>query len=554
MDEARSPQAAELLPAPAHHSGSVKETLESILVAFVLAFIFRAFVVEAFVIPTGSMAPTLMGAHMRFQCPDCGYRFDVNYTSANANDSDDINIPSNAGPITQPIYCPNCGFRMDPAQVGNPPVYSGDRILVLKYLYLFEQAKRWDVVVFKAPVRPAQFNYSQNYIKRLIGKPGEAVMVLDGDVYIRPANAKDPTDFTIQTKPKAAQDALWRLVYDNDFRPQMLDRGEVAGWRMPWTVADGSGWALDDAATHGRLLKFDNPAGTSTLGFNPEANPTAQTLSDYLVYDLLPRAQIYKSPTDSYPNILETPVSDLGLRATYQRLAGDGPFELQLTKRRDIFTAVITPTQATLYHELTGKRTQIGESFPLPKSSGPIRLELSNADYQVTLRVNDQIVAQTTPSQYAPDLTQLLSEFREQQLQRDNRDFLPPPPHARIIADRETCQLSHVSLWRDVYYYNSNPPVNGILWGTPRDFPNHVQQLGPDEYFVMGDNSLVSYDARCWDDPINLPGENLVLGAGRVPGRFLLGKAFFVYWPAGYRPISNWPPVVPNFGDMRFIH
>ncbi|HSU69376.1 MAG TPA: S26 family signal peptidase, partial [Tepidisphaeraceae bacterium] len=59
--------------------GSIKETIESILVAFVLAFIFRAFVVEAFVIPTGSMAPTLMGAHMRFVCQDCGYRFDVNY-------------------------------------------------------------------------------------------------------------------------------------------------------------------------------------------------------------------------------------------------------------------------------------------------------------------------------------------------------------------------------------------------------------------------------------------------------------------------------------------
>jgi signal peptidase I len=96
--------------------------------------------------------------------------------------------------------------------------------------------------------------------------------------------------------------------------------------------------------------------------------------------------------------------------------------------------------------------------------------------------------------------------------------------------------------------------VSGILWATPRDFPNQVQQLGPDEYFVMGDNSLVSYDARCWDDPIKLPGEDLVLDAGRVPGRFLLGKAFFVYWPAGYRPLSSWPPVVPNFADMRFIH
>src|SRR5690349_15745307 len=59
--------------------GSIKETIEAILVAFILAFIFRGFVVEAFVIPTGSMAPTLLGAHMRFVCDDCGYQFDVNY-------------------------------------------------------------------------------------------------------------------------------------------------------------------------------------------------------------------------------------------------------------------------------------------------------------------------------------------------------------------------------------------------------------------------------------------------------------------------------------------
>lgn len=46
---------------PSGSEGGIKETIESILVAFILAFIFRAFVMEAFVIPTGSMAPTLLG-------------------------------------------------------------------------------------------------------------------------------------------------------------------------------------------------------------------------------------------------------------------------------------------------------------------------------------------------------------------------------------------------------------------------------------------------------------------------------------------------------------
>src|SRR5437868_352106 len=79
-------------PVRSQEEGSIKETVESILVAFVLAFIFRAFVVEAFVIPTGSMAPTLIGAHMRFTCQDCGYHFDVNYTGRSIGD--DVEIPN----------------------------------------------------------------------------------------------------------------------------------------------------------------------------------------------------------------------------------------------------------------------------------------------------------------------------------------------------------------------------------------------------------------------------------------------------------------------------
>src|ERR1700737_2987715 len=74
-------------PRPAS-TGSVKETIESILVAFILAFVFRAFVVEAFVIPTGSMGPTLMGAHLRLVCPDCGYRFTSNFSSRSSDDTD----------------------------------------------------------------------------------------------------------------------------------------------------------------------------------------------------------------------------------------------------------------------------------------------------------------------------------------------------------------------------------------------------------------------------------------------------------------------------------
>lgn len=40
---------------------SIATTLEWLITAFILAFVFRAFVMEAFRIPTGSMADTLKG-------------------------------------------------------------------------------------------------------------------------------------------------------------------------------------------------------------------------------------------------------------------------------------------------------------------------------------------------------------------------------------------------------------------------------------------------------------------------------------------------------------
>ena len=55
-----------------------RETVEAIVVAFILALVVRGFEAQAFVIPTGSMAPTLMGRHKEIACPQCGYVYAVN--------------------------------------------------------------------------------------------------------------------------------------------------------------------------------------------------------------------------------------------------------------------------------------------------------------------------------------------------------------------------------------------------------------------------------------------------------------------------------------------
>src|SRR5690606_3148333 len=62
---------------PPTNTEGIRETIESVVVAFILAFLFRAFEAEAFVIPTGSMAPTLYGRHKEMDCRECGTLFAV---------------------------------------------------------------------------------------------------------------------------------------------------------------------------------------------------------------------------------------------------------------------------------------------------------------------------------------------------------------------------------------------------------------------------------------------------------------------------------------------
>src|SRR3954466_6456804 len=62
---------------PAPREGH-RDTVEAIVVAFILALVVRGFEAQAFVIPTGSMAPTLMGRHKEIACPQCGFVYAVN--------------------------------------------------------------------------------------------------------------------------------------------------------------------------------------------------------------------------------------------------------------------------------------------------------------------------------------------------------------------------------------------------------------------------------------------------------------------------------------------
>src|SRR4051812_5803997 len=97
-----SAQKTEATTAPGLRKDSVRETVESVAVAFILAFLFRTFEAEAFVIPTGSMAPTLMGQHKDVVCEKCGYAYRANASDEETRDIDVVRCT-----------CPQCRYTMD---------------------------------------------------------------------------------------------------------------------------------------------------------------------------------------------------------------------------------------------------------------------------------------------------------------------------------------------------------------------------------------------------------------------------------------------------------
>lgn len=217
--EADSRQAAE--PAPEAQNG-LRETIKTILIALLLATIFRSFAYEPFHIPSGSMKSTL-------------YVGDYLFVSKSAYGYSRYSFPF--------------GY----------PFFHGR-------IFDNHKPERGDIVVFRPPGEP-----DTDFIKRLVGLPGDRIQMRDGVLYINdqavPKIYEDEWLDDEVSPPKTIK--RYRETLPNGKSYDALDDtpdGEVDNTQV-YTVPEGHYFMMGDNRDNSRDSRY-----TSPVGFVPAEN------------------------------------------------------------------------------------------------------------------------------------------------------------------------------------------------------------------------------------------------------------------------------------------
>jgi len=119
-----------------------------------------------------------------------------------------------------------------------PSFYEGQRLLVNKAIYLIDDPERGDVFIFNAPN-----GRNGDYIKRVIGLPGDTVEIKEGAVYVNGAKLDEPYIMNNPGYTMAEQEIspdMYFVLGDN--RNNSDDSHH--GWLVPRENIIGKAWLL----------------------------------------------------------------------------------------------------------------------------------------------------------------------------------------------------------------------------------------------------------------------------------------------------------------------
>lgn len=539
---------------PTTRETDIPDTLQSLLVAFTLALAFRGFVIEGFVIPTGSMAPQLMGNHVRYRSEATGYEYAFDGSESllvrGVRNNGDVIWRYEAVPLLDPMLSQSHPISAEPPRTILGETRMGDRVLVLKYLYEFFDPERWDVVVFKNPVDP--IGPSQNYIKRLVGVAGEQILLADGNVFV--SEPGEPVSaMRIVRKPDHVQETVWQPVYNSDYIP---GTPEARRWSEDIGSTGGPFTARNIEVADSRVWRSDG-------GGSLEWSNQLVRLDDFNAYNFLryPLRGVGTRAALQLRNIQS--MSDLRIAAALE-VASPETFETELIiaalNHRFVFGIGAGEVSVALQ---SNDGANIDRATAAFSPTGAFEFECIHVDQKLQLRVDGELLVELK-YEWSP-IERLENAYRAFNLDRYIADASSQSMRAVALKwsfEASPLAMRRVRVDRDLYYKPgrlaplqqaaaNGETIEGPLFATN---PKEPAVLGDDHYLMLGDNSSFSRDGRYWGRPhplvVSTIGDDTPFVAHRD---LLVGKAWCVYFPAPGRLSPGGPAVVPDFGRLRFI-
>jgi len=408
-----------------------RENIEAFTVAIVMAVMLKYFAVEAYQIPTGSMQPTLMGQEFH----------------------------GDRGALEGEIK---------------------DRILVDKFSFHYRDPERWEVVIFKYPL-----NRAQNFVKRLVGMPGEQLRLLHGDVWRRDA----PSDnWKIVRRPANVQHDHWKAI----------DVGDPKGG-VHWRAAQGD---ASKVRSKDRTLAFDGPARVEFAAHGGGSIQDTYTHG----YPLGMRVAIDQH--GGHYNSNRNYVGDLRVTGRVRSTADFATVRVVLTEGKRTYEFTLT-SEVQSAPDLSRAPANIdiqwapNEAFERrfsaeaakPIGSSWVSFAVENLDDQLQLEIDGEVVA-TLPTEPAADQSSSVS----------------------IVTDKGGVEFDDLQVWRDIYYTQGRVTSE---WTIPEGC-----------YFMLGDNTQDSSDSREWT-LVHMKWKDSPAGDAPISGNYRGGG------PGQYRADSN---------------
>ena len=270
-------------------AGLIRQTVEMLVLLCLCVVLVRTFSAEAYVVPTGSMAPTLLGLHRELTCDNCRFVYVVGI--------------EDEGHTGQAV-CPNCGRAL-------ARIHRRSSVAATGY---------WSRSSYTISGGPnggrSQFSFPRRahpvLCQARCGLPGDSIRIAGGDIYVAGQ---------IVRKSLPEIRAMRILIHDSGFHPQ--DSGRFPRWQFRAGTRDGaleSGWTQKTRPFH-TCRRQSGRAAACRLARLPTSGPVARPVrTECAIFTDITAAistLTMKSPTWGWKQTCESAIRSSRSRSAY---------------------------------------------------------------------------------------------------------------------------------------------------------------------------------------------------------------------------------------------